>query len=225
MYVLHHVCSLCLQKTEEAVWIPWNQHWKWLWVTIWMLGTKPRSCARVSCALKYWATTSDPMPNFFVWILKSQTEVLIFVQQGLYILNHISRSWWLKSESSVTFPHWSLSTFWLLYLYYFLSQSSMSPGFTFFQVLHRDFLWQPWSYIPMHTTLSITLLKIFYPSNMHFLYLYIFVCDFHYYKCVCMVRMQITCASAHGSQSWTLSVFFNSFPFIYIVYGESLTWT
>lgn len=79
MCVSHHVCSLCLQKTEEAVWIPWNQHWKWLWVTIWMLGSKARSCARASRSLKYWATTSGPMPNLFLcgyWRAKLRSSYL-----------------------------------------------------------------------------------------------------------------------------------------------------
>lgn len=160
-----------------------------------------------------------------MWILKSQTEVLIFVQQGLYILNHLSSSWWLESESSVTFPHLSLSTFWLLYLYYVLPQSFMSPTFNLFQVLCWDFLWLPWSYISMHTTLSVTLLNIFYPPNIHFLYLYIFVCDLHFIDVRAWWGYILTCASASGSQSWTLSVFFNSFPCISIVYEESLTWT
>lgn len=39
----------CLWRSEEC-WILWNPSCKWLWVT-WMLGTKPRSSARVTSAL------------------------------------------------------------------------------------------------------------------------------------------------------------------------------
>lgn len=154
------------------------------------------------------------------------------MQLGLYILNHIS--WWLVSASSITFPHLSLSIFWLVYFCYFCPQTSTSQSFTFFQVLHWDFLWLPWRYIPMHTTLSIILLKIFFTHLTYILFIYMFfVCGVH--MCIWMLLCThsytwrwvgvLTCATTCESQRLTSSVFLNSFSSIFIIYGESLTWT
>lgn len=57
-----HVCTWYLWSPgQEKVLDSLDRSYGWLWATMWILGTKPRSSARAACALSCWAISPAPL--------------------------------------------------------------------------------------------------------------------------------------------------------------------
>lgn len=52
--------SLVTEEVRRGFWIPWKKGYRWLWSTLWVLGTWPRSSVRATLAPNYWTITLAP---------------------------------------------------------------------------------------------------------------------------------------------------------------------
>lgn len=57
---IHHVCPWCLWKPEETS-ESMNGNCGQLWITVWMLGTEPRSSIRAASTFSCWAIAPAPI--------------------------------------------------------------------------------------------------------------------------------------------------------------------
>lgn len=99
MRALHVLCVVCVcmlsVKVRSGHWIPWTWSYKWLWATIWVLGTEPSSSAGAASASICWTislalscTIFDMSIQCYVsfregWIYKSILFIHLYV--ALYL--------------------------------------------------------------------------------------------------------------------------------------------
>lgn len=57
---------------------PWNWNCKWLWATMWILGIKPRSSAKATCAINHWAIGPGPQVPLLQYQRHTKMGVWIF---------------------------------------------------------------------------------------------------------------------------------------------------
>jgi hypothetical protein len=61
---IHHLCGLVPIKTIRGLCIPWDwNNNRWLWVTMWVLGTESRAAWRATTALN--CVAISPAPEYF----------------------------------------------------------------------------------------------------------------------------------------------------------------
>lgn len=60
------VCMHTLEIRREC-WIPWNWRYRWLWITVWILGTKPRTSKEQVLLIA--ESFSEPLPALTLGIL------------------------------------------------------------------------------------------------------------------------------------------------------------
>lgn len=93
MFYAPHVCLVPMEATKKNQ-IHWNWCCRWLWATIWVMGTEPRSSAGVTSAL-----TTKPLQFFILpnilWKLQIHVEVEKTVQcfdMKIYIILNFTAS-------------------------------------------------------------------------------------------------------------------------------------
>lgn len=95
MSICLHVCMcvMCVPGSGGCQKISWNRTYRQVWDTMWVLGTKLRSSARVISVLNLWANLSSPKFHF-LWLhstdrhLTSHTLILLFICCFLVVIFH-----------------------------------------------------------------------------------------------------------------------------------------
>jgi hypothetical protein len=129
MYV-HHMHAWCLKRPEGHQ-ISWS--YRWLWATMWVLGSKPGSSARAASSLKHWVISPASVLvrlSFTVWLrlssnLWSSCSCLPFCWGYRYASNiildiFVFSLWDLSPLWLFMFPRGHIPKFLFLFFFYFL---------------------------------------------------------------------------------------------------------
>ena len=75
-----------MQEPMEATkwcWISWNWNYRWLWATVWGLGTESGFSARTLSALNYWGISLAPNSKQLPRPLFSGSQIVIYRRSSL----------------------------------------------------------------------------------------------------------------------------------------------
>jgi len=98
-YLCVSLCTTCMSSvfgSRKRVFGPWNWSYRWLWISMWVLGTEPGSSGGTASVLIHWAISSAPLDKILISHVPEEKERLQCPSSFTSTFN--SMEYWYKSS-------------------------------------------------------------------------------------------------------------------------------